>query len=412
MQDGRIQFVVKDPKTGKQTPTTLPIEDVVEVSRKDEPRSSPKSAVAAKASPSTAKPIAAVKKPSTAPSAASAKIKPSTAPAVVVDPEAIGSTVLLAEDDHLTGAVGHWTDKQISVRTADTGDQAIDVPVEQIRQIWCGPPDKVNQAKALASDQGLDDVAFVTSDTGVTAVKGLVLGVEGDALKFRFGGKDRKIALNRLVGVTFAPGADVKKDESFHQSIRLGGDDVISGKWRSLAGGKIDLETRWGAHISIPWTAVSTILSRNGRLVYVSDLKPAKVEQTPYFDRVMPYQNDKSLLGKPIILSDGGYAKGISVHSRCVLTYDVGGKFDEFKAHVGFQLPEGKLGDAAVRVLGDDRVLFEKPDARGDAKPFDVAVSLAGVSRLALEVDFGNNQDVGDRVVWANARLLRARVNP
>ena len=41
-------------------------------------------------------------------------------------------------------------------------------------------------------------------------------------------------------------------------------------------------------------------------------------------------------------------------------------------------------------------------------KPSDINLKVDGVQRLTLEVDFGKNQDVGDRVVWANARLLRS----
>ena len=68
----------------------------------------------------------------------------------------------------------------------------------------------------------------------------------------------------------------------------------------------------------------------------------------------------------------------------------------------------GYLGQAIVRVVGDGKMLFEQSDARGDQPPFDVSVNLSGVQRLTLEVDFGKGQDVGDRVVWANARLLRS----
>jgi hypothetical protein len=33
---------------------------------------------------------------------------------------------------------------------------------------------------------------------------------------------------------------------------------------------------------------------------------------------------------------------------------------------------------------------------------------VANVRELKLEVDYGKNDDVGDRVAWANARVLRA----
>jgi hypothetical protein len=92
-----------------------------------------------------------------------------------------------------------------------------------------------------------------------------------------------------------------------------------------------------------------------------------------------------------------------------VLTYDIDGSYEEFKTKVGFQQPEGKLGQAIVRIVGDGKTLYENVDARGDQPPVDVSLKIANVRRLTLEVDFGKNEDTGDRVIWANARLLRAK---
>ena len=42
--------------------------------------------------------------------------------------------------------------------------------------------------------------------------------------------------------------------------------------------------------------------------------------------------------------------------------------------------------------------------------PKQLEANVREVKRLTLEVDFGQDQDVGDRVIWAGARLLRAEV--
>ena len=48
-----------------------------------------------------------------------------------------------------------------------------------------------------------------------------------------------------------------------------------------------------------------------------------------------------------------------------------------------------------------------KPDFRSGEKPVPVEVPVKGAKQLRLEVDFGEDEDVGDRVIWANARLYR-----
>ena len=149
---------------------------------------------------------------------------------------------------------------------------------------------------------------------------------------------------------------------------------------------------------------------RNGRLVFLSDLEPAAVEQVPFFDRVVPYRVDQSLSGGPLQLRDGPHERGVSVHARTVLHYDLGGKYQKFRGVVGFEHPAGSIGRAAVRVLGDDRPLFDKPDLSGADAPEKLDLDVSGVRRLSLVVDFGENQDVGDRIIWADAHVIRADV--
>jgi hypothetical protein len=197
-------------------------------------------------------------------------------------------------------------------------------------------------------------------------------------------------------------------DDALYSAIQFANDDQLSGKPTGIEGKELVIQLRSGPSVRMPVDQIAKLSTRNGRLVYLSDLKPAKVVQTPYFDRLYEYRVDKSLNGKPITLSDGTYQHGISVHSRCVLMYNLDGRFNEFRAKAGFQLPEGKLGQAAIRVIADGKTLFENLDARGDQAPADLKLKVDGVRELTLEVDYGKNDDVADRVAWANARLLRS----
>jgi hypothetical protein len=317
--------------------------------------------------------------------------------------------VKLQGEDRWTGLVKSWSEKKVQFQPDASPDVIIDVPVERLREVWKGSAALVAQARAMKIAAGTEDVAFIEKDNQVHDVKGLVVGIEADLLVFRYGDADRKINLNRLVGITFAS-PQVVKDEAFHQAVELMSGDVISGQCKAMAGNSVEIETAWGKAMKIPLDSVANIQCRNGKLVYVSDLTPAHVEQVPYFDRVFPWRADVSISGGQLRLLDGVYDKGLAVHSRCVLEYDIGGKFEQFKAHVGFQQPEGLAGQCVIRVLGDGKVLYENVDARGDRPPVDVEAGVKGMSRLTLEVDFGEGQDVADRVVWGNARLLRAQV--
>ncbi|HEX4149427.1 MAG TPA: NPCBM/NEW2 domain-containing protein, partial [Pirellulales bacterium] len=101
------------------------------------------------------------------------------------------------------------------------------------------------------------------------------------------------------------------------------------------------------------------------------------------------------------------FAKGLAVHARSTLTYALDAGFETFKATVGFDDSRSGLGRVACRVLGDGKVLYAEKDLRGDQKPVPLSLSVRGVRNLTLEVDFGEAENTGDRIIWGNARLLR-----
>jgi len=347
----------------------------------------------------------------------------STQPVAATQPAAPTSyQVELAGGGRLRGKIDAWSDQQLRFAPAQLDAPAtttLTIPLPHVRAVWAGPAPRVAEAQAIRAAAAADpaaaasDVAYVLRDEKVHAVGGVALGIDGDALRFRYEGEDRRILLGRLVGVVLAAQDEPPEAATFHQAMQLaGGEEILTGTWTGVGEGAktLSLRTLWGEHVMLPADKVSTISFKNGRLVYLSDLAPAAVEQVPYFDRVIPFRTDKSLTGGPLKLSDGPTTRGVAVHARCVLHYDLAGAFDTFQTRLGFQQPEGKAGRADVRVLGDGKVVFEKLDARGDPPPLDVNVPVAGVKRLTLEVDFGADEDVGDRVVWGDAKLLRPTV--
>ena len=136
-------------------------------------------------------------------------------------------------------------------------------------------------------------------------------------------------------------------------------------------------------------------------------MEPAAIEQTPYFGRLWSYRRDQSLDGGNLKMKGKVYSKGLAVHSRCVLSYPLDGQFTTFKATVGFDDAAGSRGNVACRILADGKELFSKADLRAGQDPQLLELPVHSVKLLSLEVDFGENEDVGDRVIWAEARLFR-----
>jgi hypothetical protein len=260
--------------------------------------------------------------------------------------------------------------------------------------------------KHLAT-RGADDVAVaLTKDQTPSSVAGRVESYADGKLQFAFEGQTRTISQARLVGIVLAARPAASRWE-LHQTVQTLSGDVLSGHWTGLEGESLKLKPHWGGDIAIPIDRVSSITVRNGKLAFLSDLEPVQAEEVPYFSRTWPYQRDKSLLGEPLRIKGQTYAKGLAVHARSLLTYDLAGEYRQFKAVLGFDDAAGGRGRAACRVLGDGRVLFENADLRGSAEPVPLDLPIAGVKQLTLEVDFGEEEDIGDRLLWASARVVR-----
>ena len=299
-------------------------------------------------------------------------------------------------------------DESVAVKTAWA--EEIKVPLTSVRGIGfssVGTAADRQQFDARLADPAAEDAAIVLGrDKDVSQVTGVAHGVSDGKLRFTFEGEDRSINVGRIVGLVYAKSPRKSSDAKAYQIAQLLSGDLLSGEWQSADDNQIAFKTAWGT-VNVPRAAVGKVMFRNGKVTHVSDLEPISVEEVPYFGRLMGYRRDQALDGGPLKLKGKTYAKGLAVHSRSVLTYALDGEFESFKATVGFDESSQGRGRVACRVLGDGRELFSEPDLAATGEPVAVDVPLTGVKQLALEVDYGEAEDTGDRVIWADARAFR-----
>jgi hypothetical protein len=330
-------------------------------------------------------------------------------------------SVSLVEGGTLKGTIERWADSKITLSvSAGRSPVSLSIPVSHIARIWSAKASEKEPAAGDKKDESggpgtsaAQDVVYAHSASGaLQRVPCRVLGIRGDALAIQFSGKDRTIAMSKLVGVElFAERAASGPDQTFHQVVEAHGGIKFPGQLIALDAAAAKVRTLWGETLTLKTEDLAGVSVKNGKAVSLTELKPSEVTQVPFFERTIGYRVNESLSGGPILLRDGAHARGISVHAKTVLRYPIGGRFQRFRAKLGFQLPEGELGDAAVRVLGDDgKVLFERPNFRGDGAIESLDLDVTGVSTLTLSVDFGRREDVGDRVVWADPMLIRGEI--
>ena len=107
------------------------------------------------------------------------------------------------------------------------------------------------------------------------------------------------------------------------------------------------------------------------------------------------------------------FSRGLCIHSRCEMQWNLEKRFSAMDCVVGIDDEVAFNGSHAValKITGDDNVLFEKLIATSD-DPLPLRLALDGVSTLTILVDFGDGSSVCDWLDIADARLLIAKDKP
>jgi hypothetical protein len=119
-------------------------------------------------------------------------------------------------------------------------------------------------------------------------------------------------------------------------------------------------------------------------------------------------RKDRSASAKSLSIAGRVFDKGLGVHSRTELSYQIAGDYESFVATIGIDDAVRPRGSVVFRVSGDGRELFDSGEVRGSDPPRDIQVDVKDVKSLTLAVDYGEALDVSDHANWGGARLLKA----
>lgn len=319
-----------------------------------------------------------------------------------------GCTFHLADGGTLSGKILAASADQRGVRV----DLGLTVPVElpfaglaAVR--FATPlvePAEREFAERRARRDATRDCALVVTPDGVAALPGALEELTADTWAFRAAGRTRRGTLDRLYALVFA-GGNATRRPSARITLRGGGDfggDLLEADVESLV-----VRATFGADLTLPWGAIARVELASGRVEFVSSLKPAAVESRGTFGHVWPWRADQSLAGGPLTIGPRRFARGLAVHSRCRLSYDLAERYDRFGATIGLEHGVPPSASAVFRVVADERTAFDSGPVRAADAPRDILVDIAGARRIVLEVDYGEGLDIGDRAIWGQARLIR-----
>ena len=148
-----------------------------------------------------------------------------------------------------------------------------------------------------------------------------------------------------------------------------------------------------------------------GKVAYLAErpIKSQKVE--PFGTVAWPIAVNRSVREAPLRLTtrfgDESFDRGLGMHSKSTVVYDLGGKYRTFSSTVGVDRVSGRKGNVDVRILlyGREQTIAGLKGLTADAA-VAVRLDVNGAKELTLIVEYGAGGDVQDDVNWADAKLV------
>lgn len=188
----------------------------------------------------------------------------------------------------------------------------------------------------------------------------------------------------------------------------------------SLENSKIQVTTFWAIPTKLVFSVeyLRTVYLKNGEFQYLSDLEPIDILYVPFFTKTFPYKRDQNQRGGTLMLRGKSYAKGLGVHSKTTLIYELGSKYQEFRAIIGLDDSIKNTarfygGKVLFQVVVDGTVKASHL-LQSSSEPISLSISVADVEELELVVDFGatsaeqlfQEDHINDLANWCNAILI------
>jgi hypothetical protein len=319
--------------------------------------------------------------------------------------------IQLTTGDVLVGKLGAKSEDGVKLLSPAFSDPLL--KFSQIRSIVFPANRQYLPARLPEKAEAIDIILTQAGDRA----EGTVLSISSAGVVYKSKRLDTEVTvtLEKTAGVwMMMEDAPPKEPASLHATVLTSDGSSTRGEIQSLKDGALTLKDLYGTVHKIPANLLSGIYIKNGRVVYLSDVKPATVEEDANYirgpkkmssDLDFPYQRDRSARGGKLIVGGVEHRKGVGVRARSLLVYALDGGFKRFQAMLGLDAASMGLGAVKVEIEVDGKKVKEAT-LKGAEAPVPVDLDVSGAKELRLLVTWaGFGQS--DFVDWASARLIR-----
>lgn len=322
--------------------------------------------------------------------------------------------VVLRDGGVLRGTVTKGNDKALTVvsevlgKTASANKAVFAVLFSKAAQVT------VDERRSLLEGAPPEGDVLLTAKG--ERVEGFLDSLSDQAVVMETGGQKRTFPFTDTAAVRYAALEATAPATGLHVAVELTDGCRLVGRPVGLKDGCLRLKGSGKTVWKLPVEKIVALRVRGGRTVFLSELKPAAIEERPLpagMPVVYPLRRDLSAAGTPLRIGPRGkpYERGLGVHAYSALTYELAGKYELFVCEVGMDAAAAEGAACSYKVFGDDPA---KPRAVGTVKAGDkprrLKLDVRGVNRLRLVCDFGpDGDDAGDFFDWADAGLIKKK---
>lgn len=312
----------------------------------------------------------------------------------------------------------------VVMETADLREVAI--PIEAVARIASArAASSIHRESLQWLDRGRstdhDQVLLTNGDV----LRGFISAIEADGIVIDTGTGPTTAPFRLVVAARLAPAvpADPTAKAMGHPpqpymllTLRDGARLTATGlDWSEVGGenGKkpksqnVEVKLRIGATVRVDADRIVALEVIGGRWEWLSDHRPISYEQAPMLGPGWEYLSGRNVLSGPILVAGERYERGIGVHSRSNLIFELNGEYREFVTSFGMDDDSGPLADVTIVLLVDGQRRFEKAHVRRGALFGPVRVDVLHAGRIELIVEYGDNGDLQDRFDWIEPGLVR-----
>jgi hypothetical protein len=281
----------------------------------------------------------------------------------------------------------------------------------QVALVWFSAPDAERHPDKLrrtlaAGQRTRDRILLRNGDT----LEGTITGMDEKVVRTEVDKRNQELPISKMAIIAMNTElASRRKPKGSYGRLVLANGGRLSLSSATADGETLSGKLTSGIPIHVNVRDLVSLSIFQGCAEYLSDMKPSKVEQTPYLDSTLAPVLDGTAKDRDLRVGGGRYDKGIGMHGACRMTFDLRGAFKRIESLVALDDVTGREGRARVEVLVDGKAqqLGLERDLTHRNGPLTVRVDVTGAKQLTLVVDFGERGDVQADVNWVDARLIK-----